>query len=105
MSNAALIDCKRTGIGLDAAAELVLSARACGLPAVVRSHSRDALELISPPLDAAQAASTTARPWPGTARPSWRVAAGGSSTKSMPGSAFKAAVDPKAAPRRHGTSD
>ncbi|MES3002236.1 MAG: aldolase/citrate lyase family protein [Pseudomonadota bacterium] len=40
------VDCERTGIGLDAAADLIVAARACGLPAVVRSHSYAAVELI-----------------------------------------------------------
>jgi len=45
-ADAAFIDCERTGIGLDAAAELIVAARACGLPAAVRSHSRAGPELI-----------------------------------------------------------
>lgn len=35
----AFIDCERTGLGLDAAGELLRAARASGLPAVVRSWS------------------------------------------------------------------
>jgi len=45
-ATAAFIDCERTGIGLDAAADLVVAARACGLPAVVRSHSLAGPELV-----------------------------------------------------------
>jgi len=45
-ATAAFIDCERTGIGLDAAGDLIVAARACGLPAVVRSHSRVGPELI-----------------------------------------------------------
>ncbi len=45
-AHAAFIDCERTGIGIDAASELILSARACGLPSVVRSHSLDGPELV-----------------------------------------------------------
>ncbi len=36
----AFIDCERTGIGLDAATDLIRAARASGLPCVVRSWSR-----------------------------------------------------------------
>lgn len=36
----AFIDCERTGIGLDAATQLIRAGRAAGLPAVVRSWSR-----------------------------------------------------------------
>ncbi len=36
----AFIDCERTGIGLDAATDLIRAARAAGLPAVVRSWSK-----------------------------------------------------------------
>jgi 2-keto-3-deoxy-L-rhamnonate aldolase RhmA len=36
----AFIDCERTGIGLDAATELIRAARAAGLPAIVRSWSK-----------------------------------------------------------------
>ncbi len=42
----ALIDCERTGIGIDAATELIRAARACGLPAIVRSRSADPAELV-----------------------------------------------------------
>lgn len=45
-ADAAFVDCERTGIGLDAAAEAILAARACGLPAVVRSHSASGPELV-----------------------------------------------------------
>ena len=36
----ALIDCERTGVGLDSATELIRAARASGIPAVVRSWSK-----------------------------------------------------------------
>lgn len=36
----AFIDCERTGLGLEAATELIRACRAAGLPAVVRSWSR-----------------------------------------------------------------
>ena len=36
----AFIDCERTGIGLDAATDLIRASRAAGLPCVVRSWSR-----------------------------------------------------------------
>ena len=36
----AFIDCERSGIGLDAATDLIRAARAAGLPCVVRSWSR-----------------------------------------------------------------
>ena len=42
----AFIDCERTGIGLDVATELIRAARACGLPAVVRSWSSDPAVLV-----------------------------------------------------------
>lgn len=45
-ADAAFIDCERTGIGLDAASDVIVAARACGLPAVVRSHSRAGPELV-----------------------------------------------------------
>ena len=45
-ADAAFIDCERSGIGLDAAAELLFAAKACGLPSLVRSHSADPAELI-----------------------------------------------------------
>lgn len=45
-ATAVFVDCERTGIGLDAAADVIVAARACGLPAVVRSHSRAGVELI-----------------------------------------------------------
>lgn len=37
----AFIDCERTGLGLDTATQLIRAARASGLPAVVRSWSRE----------------------------------------------------------------
>lgn len=37
----AFIDCERSGIGLDAATDLIRAARAAGLPCVVRSWSRE----------------------------------------------------------------
>src|SRR5690606_17057855 len=37
----AFIDCERTGLGLDTATELIRAARACGLPSVVRTWSRE----------------------------------------------------------------
>lgn len=40
-ADAAFIDCERSGIGLDVASELIVSARASGIPAVVRSHTTD----------------------------------------------------------------
>jgi 2-keto-3-deoxy-L-rhamnonate aldolase RhmA len=42
----AFIDCERTGIGLDVATDLIRAARACGLPAVVRSWSSDPAVLV-----------------------------------------------------------
>ena len=39
-ADVAFVDCERTGIGLDAATDLIRAARAAGLPAVVRSWSR-----------------------------------------------------------------
>jgi 4-hydroxy-2-oxoheptanedioate aldolase len=39
-ADVAFIDCERTGIGLDAATDLIRAARAAGLPCVVRSWSR-----------------------------------------------------------------
>jgi 4-hydroxy-2-oxoheptanedioate aldolase len=46
----AFIDCERTGIGLEAATDLIRAARAAGLPCVVRSWSR-ALEVLVRYLD------------------------------------------------------
>jgi 4-hydroxy-2-oxoheptanedioate aldolase len=40
-ADVAFVDCERTGIGLDAATDLIRAARAAGLPAVVRSWSRE----------------------------------------------------------------
>ncbi len=40
-ADVAFIDCERTGIGLDAATQLLRAARASGFPAVVRSWSKD----------------------------------------------------------------
>jgi 4-hydroxy-2-oxoheptanedioate aldolase len=40
------IDCERTGIGIDTAAQLIFAARACGLPTVVRSPSDDPATLV-----------------------------------------------------------
>jgi 4-hydroxy-2-oxoheptanedioate aldolase len=40
------VDCERTGIGLDAAAGLLRATRAAGLPAIVRSWSRDPAVLV-----------------------------------------------------------
>lgn len=37
----AMVDCERTGLGLDAAGHLLLAARAAGLPAVVRTWSHE----------------------------------------------------------------
>ncbi|MEO7404288.1 MAG: aldolase/citrate lyase family protein, partial [Burkholderiales bacterium] len=37
----AFIDCERTGIGLDVATQVIRAARVGGIPAVVRSWSRD----------------------------------------------------------------
>lgn len=45
-ADAAFIDCERTGIALDAATDLILACKACGLPAVVRSHSLEGPELV-----------------------------------------------------------
>ena len=42
----AFIDCERTGIGLDAATQIIRAARACGLPSVVRSPTDDAATLV-----------------------------------------------------------
>jgi len=39
-ADVAFIDCERTGIGLDAATDLIRASRAAGLPCVVRSWSR-----------------------------------------------------------------
>jgi 2-keto-3-deoxy-L-rhamnonate aldolase RhmA len=39
-ADVAFIDCERTGIGIDAATDLIRAARASGLPAVVRSWSK-----------------------------------------------------------------
>ncbi|MBB3180936.1 aldolase/citrate lyase family protein [Variovorax sp. Sphag1AA] len=44
--HAAFIDCERSGIGLDAAAELLFAARAAGLPSIVRTHSADPAEMV-----------------------------------------------------------
>lgn len=45
-ADAAFIDCERSGIALDAAAELLFAARAAGLPSLVRAHSADPAELV-----------------------------------------------------------
>jgi 4-hydroxy-2-oxoheptanedioate aldolase len=42
----AFIDCERTGIGIDTAAQLIRAARACGLSTVVRSPSDDPATLV-----------------------------------------------------------
>ena len=42
----AFIDCERTGLGLDAATQLIRAARACGLPSVVRSPTDDPATLV-----------------------------------------------------------
>ena len=39
-ADVAFIDCERTGIGLDAATDLIRASRAAGLPCVVRSWSK-----------------------------------------------------------------
>jgi 4-hydroxy-2-oxoheptanedioate aldolase len=45
-AHAAFIDCERSGIALDGAAELLFAAHAAGLPALVRPHSADQAELV-----------------------------------------------------------
>lgn len=45
-ATAVFVDCERTGIGLDAAGEVMVAARACGLAAVVRPHARDFAQLV-----------------------------------------------------------
>jgi 2-keto-3-deoxy-L-rhamnonate aldolase RhmA len=45
-ADVAFIDCERTGIGLEAATDLIRAARAAGLPCVVRSWSKDAEVLV-----------------------------------------------------------
>ncbi|MGC3987393.1 MAG: aldolase/citrate lyase family protein [Pseudorhodoferax sp.] len=45
-AHAAFIDCERSGIALDGAAELLFAARAAGLPALVRTHSADQAEMV-----------------------------------------------------------
>ena len=45
-AHAAFIDCERSGIALDAAAELLFAARAAGLPSLVPTHSAEQSELI-----------------------------------------------------------
>ena len=45
-AHAAFIDCERSGIGLDAAAELLFAARAAGLPSLVRTHSAEPSEMV-----------------------------------------------------------
>lgn len=42
----AFIDCERSGIGLDAATDLIRAARACSLPTVVRAWSSDPAVLV-----------------------------------------------------------
>jgi 4-hydroxy-2-oxoheptanedioate aldolase len=42
----AFVDCERTGIGLDAATELIRAARVAGLPSLVRSWSKDPTVLV-----------------------------------------------------------
>lgn len=42
----AFIDCERTGIGIDTAAQMIRAARACGLASVVRSPSADQATLV-----------------------------------------------------------
>ncbi len=42
----AFIDCERTGIGIDTAAQMIRAARACGLASVVRSPSGDPATLV-----------------------------------------------------------
>lgn len=42
----AFIDCERTGIGIDTAAQLIRAARACGLASVVRSPNADPATLV-----------------------------------------------------------
>ena len=45
-AHAAFIDCERSGIGLDAAAELLFAARAAGLPSLVRTQSADQADMV-----------------------------------------------------------
>lgn len=45
-AHVAFIDCERTGIGLDAATELIRAARLSGLAAIVRSWSKDPAVLV-----------------------------------------------------------
>lgn len=45
-AHAAFIDCERSGIALDGAAELLFAARAAGLPTLVRTHSADQAEMV-----------------------------------------------------------
>ena len=45
-AHAAFIDCERSGIALDGAAELLFAARASGLPTLVRTHSADQAEMV-----------------------------------------------------------
>lgn len=42
----AFVDCERTGIGLDAATELIRASRVAGLPTLVRSWSKDPTVLV-----------------------------------------------------------
>ncbi|MBV7483261.1 aldolase/citrate lyase family protein [Bordetella sp. BOR01] len=42
----AFIDCERSGIGLDSAAELLFAAKAAQLPAIVRTHTAEQAELV-----------------------------------------------------------
>ncbi|MBO9357457.1 hypothetical protein GG851_25975 [Bordetella petrii] len=42
----AFIDCERSGIALDSAAELLFAAKAARLPAIVRTHTADQAELV-----------------------------------------------------------
>lgn len=45
-AHAAFIDCERSGIALDGAAESLFAARAAGLPTLVRTHSADQAEMV-----------------------------------------------------------
>lgn len=45
-AHAAFIDCERSGIALDGAAELLFATRAAGLPSLVRTHSADQSEMV-----------------------------------------------------------
>lgn len=45
-AHAAFVDCERSGIALDAAAELLFAARASGVSAIVRTHSAEQAELV-----------------------------------------------------------